>query len=141
MSLFQVFDIVGGAMSAQSARLNTTASNLANAETVSGKAESVYQEKQPVFEAILLDNSAMGSVADKSYGVRVREVVDIPKEGIAKYEPAHPLADEKGYVYLPNINMIEQMANMMSASRSYQNTVEVLDTTTQLALRTLEIGR
>lgn len=139
MSLLQVFDIAGGAMSAQSARLNATASNFANAETVSGSADSVYQEKQPVFETVLLNQ---GSARDNlSYGVRVRDVVNVPKDGIAKYEPDHPLADAKGYVYLPNINMIEQMTNMMSASRTYQNTVEVLDTTTQLALRTLELGR
>lgn len=141
MSLFQVFDIAGGAMSAQSARLNATASNFANANIVSGSADKVYQEKQPIFETVLLDNDTFGSQDDKSYGVRVSEVVDIPKEGIAKYEPDHPLADAKGYVYLPNINMIEQMANMMSASRSYQNIVETLDTATQLAMRTLELGR
>ncbi len=140
MSLLQVFDIAGGAMSAQSARLNATASNFANAETVSGSADSVYQEKQPVFETVLL-NQGFSAGDDLSYGVRVREVVNVPKDGIAKYEPDHPLADAKGYVYLPNINMIEQMANMMSASRSYQNSVEILDTTTQLALRTLELGR
>lgn len=136
MSLFQIFQIAGGGMSAQSARLNATASNLANANTVSGTPTDVYREKQPIFETVLLQNSR-----DSGYGVQVKSIVELDKAGIAKYEPDHPMADETGYVYMPDINLIEQMTNMMSASRSYENTVEMLNTSTQLMMRTLEIGR
>lgn len=136
MALFNVFHISGSAMGAQSVRLNTVASNLANADSVSGTAEEVYKSRQPVF-ASMLDKMTHGRATG---GVRVKEVVEHEAPPIVRYEPNHPLADDKGNVYLPNINTVEEMANMISASRSYQNNIEVFNTSKQLLMRTLQMG-
>ncbi|MFZ5594228.1 MAG: flagellar basal body rod protein FlgC [Pseudomonadota bacterium] len=136
MSSFKVFEIAGSGMSAQSLRLNITASNLANAESVSGNAQGVYRAREPVFSAV------MESVGDESpASVRVLGVVENNAPVQMRYEPGHPLADAQGYIYMPNVNMVEQMANMISASRSYQNNVEVLNTSKQLLLATLRMGQ
>jgi len=137
MSSFNIFDIAGSGMSAQSLRLNLTASNLANAESVSGNAKGVYRPREPVFAALL--DSETGS--DTAARVQVLGVTESNTEPQMRYEPGHPLADEKGYIYLPNVNVVEQMANMISASRSYQNNVEILNTAKQLLLATLRIGQ
>lgn len=120
-------------MNAQSIRLNTVASNLANADTISGSPDKVYQAKQPLFAELL--QQAGGS------GVQVKEIVESKAPPLVHYEPNHPLADAQGNVYSPNINTVEEMANMMSASRSYQNNVEVFNTSKQLLLATLNLGR
>ena len=132
MSSFNIFDIAGSGMSAQSLRLNLTASNLANAESVSGNAKGVYRPREPVFAALL--DRETGS--DTAARVQVLGVTESNAEPQMRYEPGHPLADEKGYIYLPNVNVVEQMANMISASRSYQNNVEILNTAKQLLLAT-----
>ncbi len=137
MSSFNIFDIAGSGMSAQSLRLNITASNLANAESVSGNAAGVYRPREPVFAA-LLDRETGNDVAARVQVLGVTESNVAPQ---MRYEPGHPLADEKGYIYLPNVNVVEQMANMISASRSYQNNVEILNTAKQLLLATLRIGQ
>lgn len=137
MSSFNVFDIAGSGMSAQSLRLNITASNLANAESVSGNATGVYRVREPVFAALLDRETGRGTAAR----VQVLGVTESNVEPQMRYEPGHPLADEKGYIYLPNVNVVEQMANMISASRSYQNNVEILNTAKQLMLATLRIGQ
>ncbi len=137
MSSFNIFDIAGSGMSAQSLRLNLTASNLANAESVSGNAKGVYRPREPVFAA-LLDRETGNDTAAR---VQVLGVTESNAEPQMRYEPGHPLADEKGYIYLPNVNVVEQMANMISASRSYQNNVEILNTAKQLLLATLRIGQ
>ena len=137
MSSFNIFDIAGSGMSAQSLRLNLTASNLANAESVSGNAKGVYRPREPVFAALL--DRETGS--DTAARVQVLGVTESNAEPQMRYEPGHPLADEKGYIYLPNVNVVEQMANMISASRSYQNNVEILNTSKQLLLATLRIGQ
>lgn len=137
MSSFNIFDIAGSGMSAQSLRLNLTASNLANAESVSGNAKGVYRPREPVFAALL--DRETGS--DTAARVQVLGVTESNAEPQMRYEPGHPLADEKGYIYLPNVNVVEQMANMISASRSYQNNVEILNTAKQLLLATLRIGQ
>ncbi len=137
MSSFNIFDIAGSGMSAQSLRLNLTASNLANAESVSGNAKGVYRPREPVFAALLDNETGSGTAAR----VQVLGVTESNAEPQMRYEPGHPLADEKGYIYLPNVNVVEQMANMISASRSYQNNVEILNTAKQLLLATLRIGQ
>jgi flagellar basal-body rod protein FlgC len=135
MSLFNVFDVVGSAMNAQSTRLNVTASNLANAETVASSPEGAYHAREPVFATILDQND--GAV----HGVRVLGITQSQADITKRYEPGHPLADADGFVYGTNVNPIEEMVNMLSASRSYQNGVEVLNTSKELLLRTLSLGR
>jgi flagellar basal-body rod protein FlgC len=138
MSLFRIFDIAGSAMSAQSVRLNTTASNLANANTVASTPEAAYKSRQPVFQTVL-DNSAGADPA--SAGVRVAGVVETQAEPAKIYEPGNPLADGDGYIYTSNVNPVDELVNMISASRSYQNSVEVLNTSKELLLRTLSLGQ
>ena len=137
MALFNIFDIAGSAMSAQSVRLNTVASNLANAETASTTEEGAYRSRQPVFSAVLDQvNRDMAHVP-----VRIEGIVESQAPVRQQYVPNHPLADEQGYIYLPNVNVVEEMANMMSASRSYQSSVEALNTSKQLVLQTLRLGQ
>lgn len=136
MSMFNVFGIAGSAMSAQSIRMNTIASNLANANSVSNSPETVYKSRQPVFSTVL-----QGMQDDfSSAGVKVDGVVESQRDAIRRYEPNHPKANEQGYVYYSNVNMMEEMSNMISASRSYQNNVEALNTAKQLLLATLRLG-
>ena len=137
MSLFKVFDIAGSAMSAQSVRLNTTASNLANAETVGSSEETTYRSRHPVFAAML---QAMHG-ENEATGVRVVGVVENQEPLEQRYAPDNPLADADGYVYMPNVNPADEMVNMISASRSYQNSVEVLNTSKQMLLATLRLGQ
>ena len=135
MSSFRIFDIAGSAMSAQSARLNTVASNLANADAVSGNPDEVYKARLPVFKTL----SEPGS--QDSAGVQVLGIVESQAAPEKRYEPGHPLADADGYVYAPNVNVVEEMVNMISASRSYQNNVEVMNTAKSLLLKTLQMGQ
>ena len=136
MSLFNVFDISGTALSAQSVRLNTIASNLANADVIGSSPETAYHARYPVFSAVY-DQVASGGI---SGGVRVDGIVESTISPRKEYAPNHPLADDGGFVYLSNVNPVEEMANMISASRSYQNSVKVMDTTKQLIMRTLSLG-
>ena len=124
-------------MNAQSIRLNTVASNLANSDTVSSSPDQVYQAKHPVFATLLQDARNNQGAA----GVQVKGIVESSAPPLVRYEPNHPLADAQGNIYSPNINMVEEMANMMSASRSYQNNVEVFNTSKQLLMATLNLGR
>ncbi len=126
-----IFDIAGSAMRAQSLRLNTTASNLANASSIAGTAEEAYRARHPVFAAVL-DNEIGG--------VKTRGVVESSREPEMIYEPGHPLANEEGYVFGSNVDNVEEMANMMSASRSYQSNVDMIATVRQLMLQTLKMG-
>jgi flagellar basal-body rod protein FlgC len=135
--MFRVFDVAGSALSAQSVRMNTTASNLANANSVSSSDGETYRARQPVFEAMLQDEK--GGTA--SVGVAVREVVESQAPLQRRYEPGHPMANEDGYIFMPNVNVVEEMTNMMSASRSYQTNVEMINTAKQLALRTIQLGQ
>ncbi len=140
MDLSKIFEISGSALSAQSTRLNTIASNLANADAATGSAESVYRARHPVFATVLEQANGAGQ-GQPAAGVRVTGIVESQVPPIARYEPGHPLADQDGYIYLPAINTVEQMADMISASRSYSSSVEVLSTTKELMLRTLQLGR
>ena len=136
MSSFRIFDIAGAGMSAQSVRLNTVASNLANAESVSGDPASVYRARHPVFQATPA-TEADGSGAS----VAVRGIIESQATPERRYDPANPLADGNGYVYAPNVNTVEEMVDMISASRSYQNNVEVMNTARNLLLATLKLGQ
>jgi flagellar basal-body rod protein FlgC len=134
MSLFNIFNVAGSAMNAQSQRLNTVASNLANADsTVSANGEP-YRAKQVVFAATPVGNNG-------ATGVNVAAVVDDPSPMKMVFDPKNPLANKKGYVTMPNVNVVEEMVNMISASRSYQNNVEMMNTTKTLLLKTLSIGQ
>ncbi|WP_371324730.1 flagellar basal body rod protein FlgC [Dechloromonas sp. ZY10] len=136
MSLFNVFQVSSSAMTAQSMRLNTVASNLANADSIVSSDGKPYRSKQVVFEAVPV--SAGNEV---SSGVRVRQIVESAAPQRMVYDPKNPAADEKGYVAFPNVNVVEEMTNMISASRSYQTNVEVMNTAKSMMLRTLQIGQ
>jgi flagellar basal-body rod protein FlgC len=138
MSSFSIFDIAGSAMNAQSLRLNLVASNISNANSVSSSAEGVYKSRQPVFAAELKD---VMNNQDAASRVKVLGVVENQAPPVMEYAPNHPMADKTGYIYKSNVNTVEEMANMMSASRSYQNNVEVLNTAKQLILQTLKMGQ
>lgn len=137
MSSFKIFDVAGTGMSAQSVRLNTVASNLANADSVSGDPNAVYKAKHPIFAAV---RAGLGKNAAMS-GVAVRAIVENQAPPTARYEPGNPLANADGYVYAPNVNVIEEMVDMISASRAYQNNVEVMNTAKELMLATLRLGQ
>ncbi|TDJ32035.1 MAG: flagellar basal body rod protein FlgC [Gammaproteobacteria bacterium] len=140
MSLLDVFDIAGSAMAAQNVRLNTTASNLANAESVSSNMADTYRARHPVFASRLEQAfSLTGSTA--AQGVQVLGIVASTAPLNLKYEPHHPLADDAGYVAYPNVNVVEEMADMMSATRSFQLNVEILNSVKSLAERLLTMGQ
>jgi flagellar basal-body rod protein FlgC len=134
MSLFNVMTIAGSALTAQSARLNTTASNLANADSMVGADGKPYRARQVVFQA-------MPVTPDGSVGVRVVGVVDSAAPGRMVYDPKSPAANEQGYVEMPNVNVVEEMTNMISASRAYQTNAEIMSTTKSLLLKTLAIAQ
>ncbi len=137
MSLFNVFDVAGSAMNAQSVRMNVTASNLANAGSVSGDPSQVYRAKQPIFSTFSTTFADQGGVT----GVRLDGVVESSAPLQLLYQPDHPEADADGNVYATNVNTVEEMVNMISASRSYKNNVEMINTTKDLLLQTLSLGR
>lgn len=144
MSLFDVFTIAGSALEAQSVRLNLTASNMANANNVAGSAQDAYRARQPYFAPLL--NRALGSAGadatgEGSAGVRTLGVLENPAPPPRLYQPGHALADKDGYVYGSNVNPVDELVNMISASRSYQNNVEVLNASKELLLRTLMLGQ
>lgn len=145
MSLYNIFNVTGTALSAQSVRLNTVASNLANAETVSTTPEEAYRSRQPVFAAMMeaMQQNGMqpGNADPSAVGVRVAGIVESQTAPQKLYQPDHPLANEQGYVFKSNVNAVEEMANMMAASRSYQNTIEVFNTSKQMLLKTINLGR
>ncbi|MDH5437196.1 MAG: flagellar basal body rod protein FlgC [Gammaproteobacteria bacterium] len=136
MPLSQIFDVSGSAMTAQSVRLNAISSNLANAETASSSAETAYRSRQPVFSTIL--NNERGNPAG---GVKVLGIVESSTPPKQFYNPSHPMANKEGYIFMPNVNAVEEMANMISASRSFQSNVEVMNTAKQLITQTLRIGQ
>ncbi|MFP2770622.1 flagellar basal body rod protein FlgC [Oceanisphaera sp. KMM 10153] len=138
MSLFKVFDISGSAMSAQSVRLNTTASNLANADSVSSSIDETYRARKPVFAADL--NQAL-SDRQESVGVKVMGIVETDKPLLKEFRPDHPMADKDGFIYKPNVNVVEEMTDMLSASRNYQTNVQVADAAKQMLQQTLRLGK
>lgn len=139
MSLYNIFDVAGSGMSAQSLRLNVTASNLANANSVSSSAEETYRGRHPVFAAEM--QKAAAGQQEESVKVKVLGVVEDQDPLKMEYNPNHPMADQDGYIYKPNVNVMEEMANMISASRSYQTNVQVADAAKQMLMRTLQLGK
>lgn len=133
MSLFNIFNVSGSAMSAQAQRLNTVASNLANADSASSATGQAYRAKQVVFEAV--------QTAGGGTGVKVQQVVEDASPLKQVYDPKHPLADDKGYVAMPNVNVVDEMVNMLSASRSYQTNVETMNAAKALLMKTLTLGQ
>ncbi|TWC42987.1 flagellar basal-body rod protein FlgC [Pseudomonas sp. SJZ079] len=147
MSLANVFNIAGAGMSAQSTRLNTISSNIANAETVSSSLDQTYRARHPVFATMFQQAQEGGSgslFADQEQagrGVQVLGIVEDQSELVARYEPNHPAANGDGYVYYPNVNVVEEMADMISASRSFQTNVEMMNTAKQMLQRVLTLGQ
>lgn len=139
MSLFNVIDIAATGMSAENVRLNTTASNIANANSVSSSYENTYRARKPVFAAALEEANKMQSGA--GVGVKVLGVVESDKQLQVEYSPGHPMADDNGYIYKPNVNIVEEMADMMSSSKAYQTNVQVADTTKRIFRRVLQLGQ
>lgn len=134
MSLFSIFDISGSAMTAQSKRLNVSASNMANADSVAGPDGTPYRARQVVFQV----NRAAGQEIG---GVQVSDVIESNAPDRLVYEPGNPLADAKGYLHMPNVNVVGEMVNTISASRSYQANVEVMNTAKAMMLKTLTLGQ
>lgn len=134
MSLFNIFNVAGSAMSAQGQRLNTVASNIANADSVTSSTGQTYRAKQVVFSAVPTNNPAAS-------GVKVQQVVEDQSPLKKLYDPKHPQADEQGYVTMPNVNVVEEMVNMISASRSYQTNVETMNAAKTMLLKTLTLGQ
>jgi flagellar basal-body rod protein FlgC len=143
MPSFKIFDVAGSGMSAQSVRLNTVASNLANADSISGDPNSVYKARHPIFEAVKssLAQGMGGSTNNGNAAVHVKGIMESQATPAARYEPGNPLANQDGYVYSPNVNVVEEMVDMISASRAYQNNVEVMNTSKDLMLATLRLGQ
>ncbi|MCQ8102545.1 flagellar basal body rod protein FlgC [Methylomonas sp. SURF-2] len=138
MPSMNIFNIAGSGMNAQNLRLNLVASNIANANSISSSLDEVYKSRQPVFATELNNIMRKDNAAG---GVNVLGVVENQAPPIMEYAPNHPMADELGYIYKPNVNTVEEMANMMSASRSYENNAEVLNTAKELILQTLRMGQ
>lgn len=146
MSLTSVFDIAGLGMSAQSIRLNATASNLANAQAAGSSEEDTYRARHPVFSSIQQDLMSNGSIIPtmddrSSVGLQVADIIESTAPLQQRYEPNHPNANEDGYVFYPNVNVIEEMADMISASRSFQVNVEVMNSAKSMMQRLLTLGQ
>jgi len=150
MSLANIFDLAGSGMSAQSIRLNTVASNIANAESVSSSTGETYRARHPVFSVIRdqVNQDAFGSGfgndfnnMSAGYGVKVDGIVESQADLRQKYQPDHPEADAEGYVYYPNVDVVSEMADMISASRAYQTNVEIMNTAKQMMQKVLTLGQ
>ncbi|MBL6734317.1 MAG: flagellar basal body rod protein FlgC [Shewanellaceae bacterium] len=167
MSLYNIFNVAGMGMSSQSVRLNTTASNIANATSVSSSINETYRAREPIFAAIPYSGptvnkydqqyrieqphqveSAFENIYDRALlrrhsgvGVKVKAIVESDKPIIQEYRPNHPMANEQGYIFKPNVNVMEEMANMISASKSYQMNVQVADSAKQMLMKTLTLGQ
>ena len=135
MSMMKIFDISGSAVSAQSQRLNVVASNLANADTVAGPDGKAYKAREVTFQTVLMNDGAPGA------GVRVSNGTEDQSPGRRVLDPKNPSADADGYVTYSNVNAVDEMVNMISASRSYQNNIEVMNTAKTLMLKTLQMGQ
>ena len=139
MSLFDTMTIASTSLTAQTTKLNTIAKNMANANTVASSPEQTYTAQAPLFRAILDGQIDPNDVSQM--GVQVEDIIEVGGPARQEFNPAHPLADENGYIYKPDIDASTEMAEMMQAARSYQNSVEAINTAKQLALRTLTLGK
>ena len=139
-SLFNVFNVAGSGLNAQTIRLNTTASNLANAESVSGDATKIYRARHPVFQSMMDTSNPFADGGGASAGVRVLGVVESSAPPLMRYQPDNPIANKDGYVFTSNVNSIEEMTNMISANRSFATDVDVINTARDLLLKTISMG-
>ncbi len=139
MSLFKIFDVASSGMTAQTSRLNVTASNIANAESVGSSPDTTYRARHPVFATV--KDRIQGQQPNLSSRVRVQNIIEDQRPGLQRYEPGHPLANENGYIFASNVNPVQEMVNMLSASRSFQNNVEVMNTAKELLVRTISLGQ
>ncbi|HXA36385.1 MAG TPA: flagellar basal body rod protein FlgC [Steroidobacteraceae bacterium] len=139
MSLFNVFNVAGSGLNAETIRLNTTASNLANAESVNGDPSKVYRARHPVFQS-MMDMNSFADAEGASSGVRVLGVVESTAPPLMRYQPDNPSANKDGYVFESNVNSIEEMTNMISANRTFATNVEAINTARDLLLKTLSMG-
>jgi flagellar basal-body rod protein FlgC len=140
MSLFNVFNTAGSALNAETIRLNTTASNLANAESVNGDVTKIYRARHPVFQTMMDTSAASFDEQDAGVGVRVMGVVESTAPPLLRYQPENPAANKDGYVYASNVNSIEEMTNMISANRSFATNIEAINTARDLLLKTISMG-
>ncbi|MEM7280565.1 MAG: flagellar basal body rod protein FlgC [Pseudomonadota bacterium] len=138
MSMFRIFDVASSGMTAQSTRLNVTASNVANAESVGTTPDSVYKARHPVFAAVRDQQLMQQSEITK---VRVSDIIEDQTAGRQRYQPGHPMANDDGYIFASNVNPVEEMVNMLSASRSYESNIEMMNTAKQLLIRTISLGQ
>lgn len=147
MSLANVFNIAGSGMSAQTTRLNTTASNIANAETVSSSMDQTYRARHPVFATVFQQSQNAGGTSlfqeqgEAGQGVQVSGIIEDKSNLEARYEPNHPAADKDGYVYYPNVNVVEEMADMISANRSFQTNADIMNTAKTMMQKVLTLGQ
>ena len=139
MSLFDVFNTAGSALNAETLRLNTTASNLANAESVNGDPSKIYRARHPVFQT-MMDDSTNFDQQDAAVGVRVLGVVESTSPPLMRYQPDSPAANKDGYVFSSNVNSIEEMTNMISANRAFATNVDAINTARDLLLKTISMG-
>ena len=140
MSLFNLFNTVGSALNAQTIRLNTTASNLANAESVNGDSSKIYRARHPVFQTMMDTEAASLDEQDAGVGVKVLGIVESTAPPLMRYQPDNPAANKDGYVFASNVNSIEEMANMISANRAFSTNVDALNTARDLLLKTISMG-
>ena len=145
MSLGKIFDTASSAMNANTVRLNTTASNLANAESAASSIDETYRARHPVFAAVhqqaqQLNFDTVGDAQQETQGVQVLGIVESDAPLQQRYEPNHPLANDEGYVFYPNVNAVEEMTNMISASKAYQMNVEVMNSAKSMMQRILTLG-
>jgi flagellar basal-body rod protein FlgC len=134
--MFPTLDISATGMHVQTVRLNTIASNMANVDSISSNSDETYRSKQPVFKTIMNEETGR-----PQGGVMIDDIVESEAPAIMEYSPNHPMANEDGYIYRPNVNVVEEMANMMDASRTYETNIEVMNTTKQLLLKTIQLGQ
>lgn len=137
MSLFNILSVASTAMQAQTIRLNTISSNLSNQDSIAEKAQDTYKAKYPVFQALAMEENELFSDGPALSGVKVSQIVEGNAENRREFMPGHPNADKDGFVTMPNINAIEEMANMISASRSYQDSIQVFQTAKTLMMKTI----
>ena len=140
MGLTNIFNIAGSAMTAETQRLSTTSSNMSNANVVSSSPDQVYRAQYPIFKAMVENAQYQWSGETSNAGVKLDGIYESNAEPLKRHEPNNPLADKDGYVYAPNVNYVEELANMISASRSYQMDLEIMSTAKQLVQRTLQLG-
>jgi flagellar basal-body rod protein FlgC len=140
MSLFNVFNVSGSALNAETIRLNTTASNLANAESVNGDSSKIYRARHPVFQTMMDTSDPFAEDQNATAGVRVLGVVESTAPPLQRYAPENPLANKDGYVFTSNVNSIEEMTNMISANRSFATNIDAINTARDLLLKTISMG-